>query len=924
MKGSGDEYIEIDLVDFLLINSLIDIENHQATQAKSQKPEELKMEEVVITSAKKDLEMVEEIPKEDTDEEGLSSINMDVSSADEDTDEEEHLAAEEQPDGRNLLKRDEEERDRTVPDYIAPNSEASSDDIGKYEHVPGEAVPTVQQLMEGKVVAAALTHYTLQHPSTIITRHAFQTTLWPEAAQSIAQETISKRWVSSFLNIARDLGLLPSVQQTRQPPVSRVYSLAAEEQPDGRNLLKGYEEERNRTAPNSEASSGEPVPGEAAESTVEQMEFTAVGRGRPGDDEDSATKQIGGDFKAKKILAFFDSIHDFRGTKSTVHTDKDLWNAIHKRMEVENTDVLSPLLGPDIFKKLRVHTQKKTGFETDVFNILFNKFKLSKDEKLNTERFHFFVKKNNGVFDKIKNLYEYRGSSTETEVVVKKENVKGMLTALFEEQNIKHYVQDLKVNNFSIITDGTGITQIYPLIQLWDPQSTDVKKVENTIKDLNVNGAENLFMNSCSKSTNVEDPRTTVGEKKSFSVKQQEKESTNLIITECNGTKPGDEKFTKENVKSTEIRHLSKEIKKVWKNNNKDKNDKLDEILVLLDKKRTGDWGQATWVYNTNNEQPDDQNDQDDQDDEKKTIFMSADRLASLYSILLGNPTIFGGVNIGIGDGKKAGDVFGIYIPEQRKEQMKTKNEDIETTNEKNELGKNIDTLLKKVEEDLFLIKTDPTIYTVAKLRNIRKILLFDPNKIKEFIVDPTDNESNSSSIYQEYREFKLPILYSAIDDGKNIKLFYNKLGKEYTLGELMLMKYNKEMKVYSEWRTDNDNFSDQSESDSEEQKPRVLDDDNYSDISESDSDSDEQVPQKQINASPPRIQPKRGAKTKTLERNSTKDTESKERLGKKKKQRADNAKRKKAKALKKKRDKNEIKELTELFSKMKVSDDKE
>ena len=78
------------------------------------------------------------------------------------------------------------------------------------------------------------------------------------------------------------------------------------------------------------------------------------------------------------------------------------------------------------------------------------------------------------------------------------------------------------------------------------------------------------------------------------------------------------------------------------------------------------------------------------------------------------------------------------------------------------------------------------------------------------------------------------------------------------------------------------------------------------------------------LHASLPRIQPKRAAKTKTLERNSTKDTESKERLGKKKKQRADNAKRKKAKALKKKRDKNEIKELTELFSKMKVSDDKE
>lgn len=77
------------------------------------------------------------------------------------------------------------------------------------------------------------------------------------------------------------------------------------------------------------------------------------------------------------------------------------------------------------------------------------------------------------------------------------------------------------------------------------------------------------------------------------------------------------------------------------------------------------------------------------------------------------------------------------------------------------------------------------------------------------------------------------------------------------------------------------------------------------------------------LHASLPRIQPKRAVKTKTLERKATKDKESKERLAKKKKQRTDNVKRLKVKALKKKRDQSEIKELAELFSKMKISDDK-
>ena len=54
-------------------------------------------------------------------------------------------------------------------------------------------------------------------------------------------------------------------------------------------------------------------------------------------------------------------------------------------------------------------------------------------------------------------------------------------------------------------------------------------------------------------------------------------------------------------------------------------------VRMILDIKKTGDWGQVNWVRWSNN-----------QARQPKTLLVTGDKLASLYSILNGNPTLFG------------------------------------------------------------------------------------------------------------------------------------------------------------------------------------------------------------------------------------------------------------------------------------------
>ena len=74
--------------------------------------------------------------------------------------------------------------------------------------------------------------------------------------------------------------------------------------------------------------------------------------------------------------------------------------------------------------------------------------------------------------------------------------------------------------------------------------------------------------------------------------------------------------------------------------------------------KRTGDWGQASWVYHTNLKNQEEAY-KKNSSDLKRVIFESGDRLAALYSIYINNPTLFGGKNVGAMDSS----TFGIYNP---------------------------------------------------------------------------------------------------------------------------------------------------------------------------------------------------------------------------------------------------------------------
>ena len=58
-----------------------------------------------------------------------------------------------------------------------------------------------------------------------------------------------------------------------------------------------------------------------------------------------------------------------------------------------------------------------------------------------------------------------------------------------------------------------------------------------------------------------------------------------------------------------------------------------DLTKILLDMKKTGDWGQVKWVseYNEKNSNI------------KKTMLISGDKLCALFSIFNDNPTLFGG-----------------------------------------------------------------------------------------------------------------------------------------------------------------------------------------------------------------------------------------------------------------------------------------
>ena len=85
---------------------------------------------------------------------------------------------------------------------------------------------------------------------------------------------------------------------------------------------------------------------------------------------------------------------------------------------------------------------------------------------------------------------------------------------------------------------------------------------------------------------------------------------------------------------------------------------KENAIQLLFDMKRTGDWGQASWVYHTNLKNQEEAY-KKNSSDLKRVIFESGDRLAALYSIYINNPTLFGGKDVGAMDSS----TFGIYNP---------------------------------------------------------------------------------------------------------------------------------------------------------------------------------------------------------------------------------------------------------------------
>ena len=469
------------------------------------------------------------------------------------------------------------------------------------------------------------------------------------------------------------------------------------------------------------------------------------------------------------LLKFCDSYHDFNGDRSVMKGKTEFWDHVFEKYDVFHllNIIKAGTYSNDLPSTIATLIRKR-NFETEIFNMIcHNKINFSMNHN-QTDDFHYFTHiQTHKTFTKFK----YRGTSS---IPSSDEDI-WMNNIIMDELDkgfVSYYVQDIPINKSSMGNYEykkieklalRNIVRVYPAIQLWDGAGTTKENVleTNTIDNENDNTklhAYKLYMEKCEINSGHVDPRHSTGHKPLFSVSNYT--SNGITFQSCSETANNPTHKIDTHCTNRCVPQLSEKILKEYgklekKLNDSEKKIIWDKIYTLMAQKRTGDWGQAAWVYNTNLHKS---------NTGKQTLFISGDRLASLYSILLGNPTLFGGVGLG----KKGVGTLGLFMPKKYNESERREinaNINASLQAEKEAIIRQINNLVHNVYKG-YTLENGKT-YTKRILMNLLSFLSIDFTTVYTYLKSLTKNENDASLLYNDFIINTIPVLlYSSINAG--------------------------------------------------------------------------------------------------------------------------------------------------------------
>jgi len=441
----------------------------------------------------------------------------------------------------------------------------------------------------------------------------------------------------------------------------------------------------------------------------------------------------------KHFLAYADSIHDFNDKRSLLKYKfkRELTPEMKKGFEIIKSNALIKKPTALLFS---------SDMETKMFNYIHNVTALTYDKSpQHLDDFKYYI----GSSTKTKRHRVFRYSEAFVNSKEKRKITSGEIELMFRSHGLSHYNVDISISRGTVVDHKSfGLNQIISIMNIWDPAksapktdqpytdvtyiSTDSEKSDSfrdprlfdffCIQDNRDDGIRLDLYCDNEREVNLQHQRTDPINKViliSVIIVLIENLDDNAFVNLELEESVLNKTLKKIQEQGLRIRRkitakLLKSFTNLWKKNKTDiinsvevicdrnstvhsffqqlqdevANGKKKEILtVLYEMKKTGDWGQASWVYETNKQRK----------KNKQIIFISGDRLAALYSILIGNNTLFGAQNLaGI-----RGKVWGTYLPSTSSMKGKGKPEADETKENSPDYDKDI----------MSLIGTDRSLY---------------------------------------------------------------------------------------------------------------------------------------------------------------------------------------------------------------------
>jgi hypothetical protein len=234
------------------------------------------------------------------------------------------------------------------------------------------------------------------------------------------------------------------------------------------------------------------------------------------------------------------------------------------------------------------------------------------------------------------------------------------LNTLLKADNMEYYVRDTTSGmlHASKLLQGIDLIQLFPLVNIWDPGSISLQNYKDSPNPGDDDIINNTYMSNLKESEdNLEDSRrqslrniytidknvdanasthpvrlnikdgSYINLDTGFSVY----ELSEIIDAVHDKANTLDDRNT--NLEGERLSVANQLLGKLYTKFGNFQSDKQinKAIRVLLDLKKTGDWGQVQWVNKFNGVYK-----------HSRCLFVSGDKLCSLYSILNQNPTLFG------------------------------------------------------------------------------------------------------------------------------------------------------------------------------------------------------------------------------------------------------------------------------------------